>query len=53
MNDLTEENIEKFIKDNINRINIYMNTFLGEFYLNLLEALLHYRLNPIFEGKSN
>jgi hypothetical protein len=35
----------------MNRINIYMDISLGEFYLNLLEALLHYRLNPIFEGK--
>lgn len=51
LNSLSDENIESFIKQNMNRINIYMDISLGEFYLNLLEALLHYRLNPVFEGK--
>lgn len=51
LDSLSEENIESFIKQNMNRINIYMDISLGEFYLNLLEALLHYRLNPVFEGK--
>lgn len=51
MDSLSDENIEDFIKQNMNRINIYIDISKGEFYLNLLEALLHYRLNPIFEGK--
>lgn len=51
LDSLSDENIEGFIKQNMNRINIYMDISKGEFYLNLLEALLHYRLNPIFEGK--
>lgn len=51
LDSLSDENIESFIKQNMNRINIYMDISLGEFYLNLLEALLHYRLNPVFEGK--
>lgn len=51
LDSLSDENIENFIKQNMNRVNIYMDISLGEFYLNLLEALLHYRLNPVFEGK--
>jgi len=48
---LTEENIGNWIKKNTTRTNILIDEKYGTCILSLLEAFLHCRLNPKFEGR--
>ncbi len=47
---LTEMNIKAWMKENLQRIDILLEDSLGVFVLNLLEACLHYKYKPIYEG---
>lgn len=44
-----EINLKKYIVENFNRINIYINSS-NQLLTNLLESYLHYKLNPKYEG---
>lgn len=50
---ITENNIGTWIKNNCHRIDIEMDVSLGIFTLELVEAVLHYKLNPKYEGFSS
>ncbi len=45
-------NFREWIENNTSRIEFKMSSSESDFALNLLEALLQFRLKPIFEGKS-
>lgn len=47
---ILEENVGEWIKTNCRRIDILLNTDLGIFALELIEAALHYKYNPVYEG---
>ena len=47
---ITESNVGIWIKQNCRRIDIILNTELGIFTLELVEALLHYKYEPKYEG---
>jgi len=47
---LNAENIKDWIKNNIARIDIILDESLGIFVLNFLEAFLHCKLKPKYEG---
>jgi len=47
---LTSDNVSSWIKDKTTRYNILMEESPKLLLLNLLEAFLHYRLEPEFEG---
>lgn len=47
---VNKENISDFIKNNFVRINIIFLKSAPKFSNKLVESLLHYRYNPIFEG---
>lgn len=42
-------NLKEYIVENFNRVNIYINSS-NQLLTNLLEAYLHYNLNPKYEG---
>lgn len=47
---LTEDNISNWIKQNVRRIDIEINSNLGIFTLNLIESILHCLYKPKYEG---
>lgn len=47
---VTEENVGVWIKENCRRIDILVNVELGIFTLGLIEAVLHYKYEPKYEG---
>lgn len=47
---LTEKNIKEWMFENLDRIDILLENDLGIFTLNLLEACLHYKYKPKYEG---
>ena len=47
-----QKNSKKWIQNNISRIEFKMSSKESDIALNLLEALIQFRLNPIYEGKS-
>jgi hypothetical protein len=49
-NFVTPDNIDLWIKQNLTRINLLLKKDAGILTLNLLEAFLHCRLNPKYEG---
>jgi hypothetical protein len=48
---IDEKNVGKWIRQNTDRDHFFIPAEKGRFALSLLEAFLHCRLNPIFEGK--
>lgn len=48
--EIDENNIGDWIKSNCVRIDIIINSDTGIFTLELIEAALHYKYQPIFEG---
>lgn len=47
---ITERNVGDWIKNNCRRVDILLNLDLGIFTLELIEAALHYKYEPIYEG---
>lgn len=47
---ITESNIGNWIKQNCRRIDIIIDADLGIFTLELVEAVLHYKYEPKYEG---
>lgn len=47
---ITDSNVGDWIKNNCRRIDILLNSDLGIFALELIEAVLHYKYEPIYEG---
>ncbi|MHC1694003.1 MAG: hypothetical protein AB9835_01740 [Eubacteriales bacterium] len=50
---ITESSVGEWIKNNCIRIDILMHADLGIFALELVEAILHYKYNPKYEGFSS
>lgn len=48
---LSEQTIGQWIKDNCRRIDIFLDSELGVFSAELIEAILHYKYTPKYEGK--
>ncbi|MDU2832404.1 MAG: hypothetical protein E7C05_07530 [Clostridium botulinum] len=48
--DITENNIGDWIKNNCRRVDILLDWDLGIFSLELIEAALHYKYEPVYEG---
>ncbi|MDQ4679509.1 hypothetical protein RCF13_07250, partial [Stenotrophomonas maltophilia group sp. RNC7] len=48
--DINEYNVGDWIKNNCRRIDILVDSDLGIFTLGLIEAALHYKYEPIYEG---
>ena len=48
---LTDRNVGEWIEINTSRMNVLLPTRTGPFGLSLLEAFLHCRLQPMFEGR--
>lgn len=44
------DNVGEWIKTNTRRIDIILDVELGIFVLELIEAVLHYKYEPIYEG---
>ncbi len=51
--DLDENNISEWIKMNCQRVDILISEELGIFALELVEASLHFKYKPIYEGYSS
>lgn len=49
---ISEDNVGTWIKNNCRRIDILMDADLGIFSLELVEAALHYKYEPVYEGFS-
>ena len=49
---LCEDNIKDWIRNNISRIELILPQDAGDYALNLLEALVQFELKPIYEGKN-
>lgn len=47
---INESNVGDWIKNNCRRIDILLDVNLGIFTLELIEAALHYKYEPIYEG---
>jgi len=47
-----EKKSKQWIQDNISRIEFKISSEESDIVLNLFEALIQFRLNPIYEGKS-
>lgn len=47
---ITAENVGTWIKENCRRIDIILDIDLGPFALELVEAVLHYKYEPRYEG---
>ena len=50
---LNEKNISDWIRNNTDRVNFLIDANIDKFVLNLLEAFLQCRLQPIYEGPAN
>lgn len=50
---INEDNVGDWIKQNCRRIDIILDRNLGIFALELVEAALHYKYEPRYEGFSN
>ena len=50
---ITADNVGDWIKQNTRRIDIILDASLGTFTLELVEAALHYRYEPRYEGSQN
>lgn len=48
---LNKRNMEAWIKNNVTRIEFIISEEESQTSLNLLEAIIQYKLNPVFEGK--
>lgn len=48
--DIDEENVGEWIKFNCRRIDILLQMDLGIFALEIIEAAMHYKYEPIYEG---
>jgi hypothetical protein len=51
-NGITEGTVSTWIRTNCRRIDILLDSSLGYFTLELLEAILHYKYEPKYEGFS-
>jgi hypothetical protein len=51
LHQLNDVNVGDWIKEKCRRIDILMDAKLGPFTLGLVEAILHYRYKPQYEGK--
>lgn len=51
IDNLNPKNIKKWIKNNISRIEFKISNSESKFSLSLLESLVQYKLEPIYEGK--
>ncbi|OOF03149.1 hypothetical protein BZG80_10935 [Salinivibrio sp. MA440] len=51
IDELNKENFQRWIKDNMSRMEFLIEDQGDGFALNLLEALVQYHLKPIFEGR--
>jgi hypothetical protein len=49
---LCEDSIGEWIATNTDRVNVYLPTSKRPFALSLLEAFIHCRLKPVFEGET-
>ena len=49
---ITKDNIADWIKNNCRRIDIVFDVDVGIFAIELIEAALHYKYEPIYEGFS-
>jgi len=47
---INETNVGDWIKNNCRRVDILLDSDLGIFALQLIEAALHYKYEPIYEG---
>jgi hypothetical protein len=47
---VVETNVGEWIKDNCQRVDILFSVELGIFTLKLIEAALHYKYDPVYEG---
>jgi hypothetical protein len=47
------ENLGSWIREHTDRVNILVSVQAGSPFLSLLEAFLHFRWDPIFEGRSS
>ncbi|MEH7612041.1 hypothetical protein [Gottfriedia acidiceleris] len=47
---LNDLNVGSWIKENIHRVDIFIDESIGVFTLNLIEAFLHCKYNPRYEG---
>ena len=52
-NNLDKENVGDWIKQNIRRIDLLIDSSVGIFVLDLFEAFLHCKYNPKYEGFEN
>lgn len=50
---LNEKNVCDWIQKNMDRVNFLIDADIDEFVLNLLEAFLQCRLQPVYEGLAN
>lgn len=50
---ITEQNVGDWIKQNCRRIDVVIDRKVGIFALELVEAILHYKYSPIYEGYIN
>jgi len=50
---ITEANVSAWIKQNCRRIDVIIDASLGAFTLELVEATLHYKFEPKYEGFSS
>ncbi|OQY04417.1 MAG: hypothetical protein B6I25_06925 [Planctomycetales bacterium 4572_13] len=49
---LNNHNISEWIKTNTDRVNILIDTDFGKLVISLMEAFLHCRFDPVFDGSS-
>lgn len=47
---INKDNVGEWIKNKCRRIDILLNSDLGIFSLELIEAILHYKYQPVYEG---
>lgn len=47
---VTQDNVGEWIRSNCHRIDILLDVSLGIFALELVESMLHYKYEPIYEG---
>lgn len=53
IHNLDENNVDEWIRKNIHRIDILLDQDVGIFVLNFLEAFLHCKFKPKYEGFEN
>jgi hypothetical protein len=52
VSNLSEASVGAWIRENTDRVNLLLPTTVGNPMLSLLEAFLHVRWKPVFEGRS-